>query len=53
MILLNIGVVLFFGHLLISKDYTLNPRWMYYMDGLVFAFNFAIVLKYITDMMGI
>jgi len=53
MILLNIGIVLFFGHLLITKDYTFNPRWMYYMDGLVFAFNFAIVLKFITDLMGI
>jgi hypothetical protein len=53
MILLNIGVVLFFGHLLITKDYTLNPKWMYYMDGLVFAVNFAIVLKYFTDTMWI
>jgi hypothetical protein len=53
MILLNIGVVLFFGHLLITKDYTISPRWMYYMDGLVFALNFAIVLKYITDGLGI
>jgi hypothetical protein len=52
MILLNIGVVLFFGHLLITKDYTNSPKWMYYMDGLVFAFNFAIVFKYITDMIG-
>lgn len=53
MILLNIGVVLFFGHLLLSKDYTLQPKWIYYMDGLVFAFNFAIVLKYLTDLLGI
>jgi hypothetical protein len=53
MILINIGVVLFFGNLLLTKDYTLSPRWMYYMDGLVFAFNFAIVLKYITDMIGL
>ena len=53
MILINIGVVLFFGHLLINKDYTVNHRWMYYMDGLVFAFNLAIVLKYITDMLGV
>jgi len=52
MILINIGVVLFFGHLLITKDYTNSPKWMYYMDGLVFAFNFAIVFKYITDMIG-
>ena len=53
MILINIGVVLFFGNLLLTKDYTLSPRWMYYMDGLVFAFNLAIVLKYITDMLGV
>ena len=53
MILINIGVVLFFGHLLISKDYTVSPKWMYYMDGLVFAFNLAIVLLYITGMLGI
>jgi hypothetical protein len=53
MILINIGVVLFFGNLLLTKDYTLSARWMYYMDGLVFAFNFAIVLKYITDMIGL
>ena len=53
MILLNIGVVLFFGHLLTTKDYTKNPKWMYYMDGIVFAINFAIVIKYITDMLGV
>ena len=52
MILINIGVELFFGHLLITKDYTNSPKWIYYMDGLVFAFNFAIVFKYITDMIG-
>ena len=52
MILINMGVVLFFGHLLVTKDYTQNPKWMYYMDGLVFAFNFAIVFKYLTDMIG-
>jgi hypothetical protein len=53
MILINIGVVLFFGNLLLTKDYTLSPRWMYYMDGLVFAFNLAIVLLYITNMIGL
>jgi hypothetical protein len=53
MILINIGVVLFFGHLLITKDYTHSPKWMYYMDGFVFALNVAMVLKYTTDMMGI
>jgi hypothetical protein len=52
MILINIGVVLFFGYILATKDYKDSPKWMYYMDGLVFAFNFAIVFKYITDMIG-
>ena len=52
MILINIGVVLFFGHLLITKDYTNSPKWIYYMDGIVFAVNFAIVFKYLTDMIG-
>ena len=52
MIIINIGVVLFFGHLLITKDYTISPKWMYYMDGLVFAINFAIVFLYITNMIG-
>jgi hypothetical protein len=52
MILINIGVVLFFGHLLITKDYTNSPKWIYYMDGFVFAVNFALVFKYITDMIG-
>jgi hypothetical protein len=52
MIVINLMVTLFFGYLLVTKDYTTNPRWMYYMDGLVFAFNFAIVFKYVTDMTG-
>lgn len=52
MILINVLVTLFFGYLLVTKDYTQNPKWMYYMDGLVFAFNFAIVFKYITNMIG-
>ena len=52
MILINIGVVLFFGYVLVTKDYTKSPRWIYYMDGIVFAVNFAIVFKYITDMIG-
>lgn len=53
MILLNFLVVLFFGHILITKDYKHTPKWIYYMDGFVFAVNLAIVLKYITDMLGI
>ena len=52
MILINIGVVLFFAYVLVTKDYTKSPKWMYYMDGLVFAFNFAIVFLYITNMIG-
>ena len=46
-------VTLFFGYLLVTKDYRDSPKWMYYMDGLIFAFNFAIVFKYITDLYGI
>ncbi len=52
MILLNIAVVLFFGHLLITKDYKTQPSWVYYMDGFVFAFNVAIVLDYLTRVIG-
>ena len=52
MILLNIGVVLFFGYLLVTKDYTENPRWMYYMDGFVFAVNFAMILMHISKVIG-
>jgi hypothetical protein len=52
MILINTGAVLFFGYLLATKDYTQNSKWVYYMDGLVFAFNFAIVFLYITTMIG-
>ena len=50
--ILNVLVTLFFGYLLVTKDYTAGPRWMYYMDGLIFAFNFAIVFKYLTDITG-
>lgn len=52
MILLNIGIVLFFGHLLATKDYSLQPKWTYYMDGIVFSFNFAIVLLHFTTLIG-
>ena len=52
MIIINVLVTWFFAYVLITKDYTESPKWMYYMDGLVFAFNFAIVFKYITDMIG-
>ena len=50
--ILNLLVTLFFGYLLVTKDYKDNPRWMYYMDGIIFSFNFAIVFKYITEMFG-
>lgn len=46
-------VTVFFGYLLVTKDYTVQPRWMYYMDGIIFSFNFAVVFKYISDMMGL
>lgn len=50
--ILNFMVTLFFGYLLVTKEYQNYPRWMYYMDGIIFSFNFAIVLKYIVDVMG-
>ena len=49
---LNVLAMLFFGYLLVKTDYTLKARWMYYMDGIVFAVNFAIVFLYITNMIG-
>ena len=52
MIPINVLFTLFFGYLLMTNDYSHKPKWMYYMDGLVFAVNFAIVFKYITDMIG-
>ena len=48
----NVLATLFFGYLLVTKDYTESPKWMYYTDGLVFAINFAIVFKYLTEMIG-
>ena len=50
---LNVLEMLFFGYLLVNTDYTLKARWMYYMDGIVFAVNFAIVFLYITDKLGV
>ena len=49
----NVLVTMFFAYVLVTKDYTNSPKWMYYMDGIVFAVNFAIVFKYLTDMIGI
>jgi hypothetical protein len=51
--ILNFLAMLFFGYLLVKTDYTIRARWMYYMDGLVFAVNFAIVFLYITDKLGV
>ena len=50
--IISVFATLFFGYLLVTKDYTNSPKWIYYMDGLVFAVNFAMVFKYITDMIG-
>jgi hypothetical protein len=51
--ILNILVTLFFGYLLATKDYSKNAKWMYYMDGFIFAINFAFVLVSITNMLGV
>jgi hypothetical protein len=51
--ILNFLAMLFFGYLLVKTDYSVKARWMYYMDGLVFAVNFAIVFLYITDKLGV
>lgn len=50
--IISVFATLFFGYLLITKDYAQSPKWIYYTDGLVFAVNFAMVFKYITDMIG-
>jgi uncharacterized membrane protein len=50
--IVNILVTAFFGYLLVTSDYTIRPKWMYYMDGTVFAVNFAIVAKYLTETFG-
>jgi hypothetical protein len=50
--IINVFATLFFAYLLVTKDYTNSPKWIYYMDGIVFAVNFAIVFKYLTDMIG-
>ena len=50
--ILNFLAMLFFGYLLVKTDYTVKARWMYYMDGIVFAVNFAIVLGYVTRVIG-
>jgi hypothetical protein len=51
--IVNLLVTLFFGYLLLTKDYSIHPKWIYYMDGIIFSFNFAVVLLTITDRMGI
>ena len=50
---LNVLAMLFFGYLLVNTDYTLKARWMYYMDGIVFAVYFAIVFLYINNKLGV
>ena len=50
---LNLLAMLFFGYLLVNTDYKIKARWMYYMDGIVFAVNFALVFLYITDKLGV
>jgi len=50
---LNFLAMMFFGYLLVNTDYSIKARWMYYMDGMVFAVNFALVFLYITDRVGI
>ena len=49
---LNVMAMLFFGYLLVKTDYTLKARWMYYMDGFIFAINFAMILMHITKVIG-
>ena len=50
---LNFLAMMFFGYLLVNTDYSIKARWTYYMDGMVFAVNFALVFLYITDRVGI
>ena len=51
--IINVFATLFFAYLLVTKDYTNSPKWIYYMDGIVFAVNFAIVFLYITNKLGV
>ena len=51
--IISVFATLFFGYILTTKDYTASPTWMYYMDGIVFAVNFAIVFLHLTNMIGI
>ena len=51
--IISVIATLFFGYMLVTKDYTVSPKWMYYTDGLVFAFNFALVFSHLTNMIGI
>jgi hypothetical protein len=50
---LNVIGVIVFGYLLLKTDYTIRAKWMYYMDGFVFAINFAMILMYITNMIEV
>ena len=51
--ILNLIGALAFGYFLIKTDYTTKAKWMYYMDGLFFAVNFALVLTHITNMIEV
>ena len=50
---LNVIGALAFGYFLLKTDYSKKAKWMYYMDGIFFAVNFAIVFLYITDKLGV
>ena len=50
---LNVIGAVVFGYLLVKTDYTKRSTWMYYMDGTFFAYNFAMILMHITNMLGV
>ena len=51
--IISVIATLFFGYILTTKDYTDSPTWMFYMDWIVFAVNFALVFSHLTNMIGI
>jgi hypothetical protein len=50
---LNFIGALCFGYLLVKTDYNKRAKWMYYLDGIFFAYNFAMILVHITNMLGV
>jgi hypothetical protein len=50
---LNVIGAIVFGYFLLKTDYTNRAKWMYYLDGIFFAYNFAMVLVHITNMIGV